>query len=107
VSKRLMDYHFVEHVVHEGIILRYDDPAVISAKIYRLLRVLGPNDVFAVHAVAKAKARAIEDERREKEDDMDHVIGVLSAVLEPMVDWLERHGVPARPLLYDSKKGRP
>jgi hypothetical protein len=75
-----------------------DDLGEISAKVTALLNGLHPEDNFVVRRVAKEISEAIATELALKDGDMVAVIRTLSAVLEPMIAWLEHHGHNGRSL---------
>jgi hypothetical protein len=88
----------LEHCIHENILLEIEDPAAITAEISKLL--IGKNhaDIFLVRRLAKDVAKAIAFEHASKQSDMLEVVRKLSAILEPMIAWLERHSVNSRSL---------
>jgi hypothetical protein len=88
-----MTFDDLNHCVNEDVIMEYDDPAVIAAEISMLLNGLNPKDIFVVHRLAKDIAAAIAWELAFKDGDMVDVVRRLGAVLEPMINWLRRHGV--------------
>jgi len=87
-----MTFDDLEHCIHEGIIAMTDDPAVISAEVTALLNGLGREDNFVVRRFAKVIAKAIARERAFSDGDMVSVIRTLTALLEPMIAWLESNG---------------
>jgi hypothetical protein len=93
-----MTFDELEHCVHEDIIAENCDPAVISAEVTKLLNGLNRENNFVVRRLAKEIARGIAIELALKDGDMVYVVGTLSAVLEPMIAWLESHGVEGRSL---------
>jgi hypothetical protein len=93
-----MTFLDLEHGVHEDIIAATDDLAVISAQVTALLNGLLPEDNFVVRRLAKEISKAIAIELALKDGDMVTVIRTLSAVLEPMIAWLEHHGHNSRSL---------
>lgn len=97
----------LEHSVHEDIIAITNDPAVISAEVTELLSGLDHEDSFVLHRVAKDLAEAIAHERAVKDGDMVSVVRTLSAALEPMIVWLERHGFNVRSLRHIKPKKFP
>jgi hypothetical protein len=97
----------LEHSVHEDIIAITNDPAMISAQVTELLSGLDHEDSFVVHRVAKDLAEAIAHERAFKYSDMVSVIRTLSAAVEPMIAWLERHGFNVRSLRHIKSKKFP
>jgi hypothetical protein len=98
-SRRVkMTFYDLEHSVHEDIIAVTDDLGEISAKVTALLNGLHPEDNFVVRRVAKDISEAIANELAVKDGDMVTVIRTLSAVLDPMIAWLEHHGHNGRSL---------
>jgi hypothetical protein len=93
-----MTFDELEHRVHEDITPEHRDPPVISAEVTKLLNGLNHGDNFVVRRLAKEIAAAIARELAVKDGDMVIVVRKLGAMLEPMIAWLERHGVKGRPL---------
>jgi len=93
-----MNFSDLEHCVHEDIIIHNEDPAVIAAEVSKLLNGLKREDVYAVHRLAKDFASGIDFELANKEGDMAETIRKQGAVLEPMIAWLQQHGVDCRSL---------
>ena len=93
-----MTFDNFEHCVGEDVMLLLDDPAAIAAEVSKLLSGLGYHDIFAVRRLAKDIGAAIASELAFNDGDMVEVVRKLGAVLEPMIDWLERHGVNGRSL---------
>jgi hypothetical protein len=93
-----MTFDDLEHCVNEEVIMEYDVPAVITAEISTLLNGLNPEDVFVVNRLAKDIAAVIARELAFKDGDMVDVVQRLGAILEPMINWLKRHGVKAHSL---------
>ncbi len=91
-----MTFGELEHHVH-GYIFENFDPTVISAEVTILLNGLSHEDNFVVRRLAKNFRKEIAFESAVKNGDMVSVIRTLSAVLEPMIDWL-KHGYSCRSL---------
>jgi hypothetical protein len=91
-------FDYLEHCIHEDILLEIEDPAAITAEVSKLLIWLNHEDIFVVRRLAKDFAKAIAREHAFKDGDMLEVVRKQSAILEPMIAWLERHGVNCRSL---------
>ena len=73
-----------------GYIFDNFDPIVISAEVTTLLNGLSHEDNFVVRRFAKQIAKEIAVERAVQDVDMVNIISTLSAVRQPMIDWLKR-----------------
>jgi hypothetical protein len=93
-----MTFDDLEHCVSEDVMLQKDEPAAIAADVSELLSYLGNEDIFAVRRLAKDISAAIASEFAFNDGDMVEVVQRLGAALEPMINWLERHGVNGRSL---------
>jgi hypothetical protein len=93
-----MTFHDLEHWVHEDVMLENEEPSAIAAEVSILLNGLNHEDIFVVRRFAKDIAATIAWERGFKDGDMVAVVRKLGSVLEPMIAWLERHGVDGRSL---------
>ena len=93
-----MTFGDLEHCIGEDVMLRIDDSAAIAAEVSKLLSDLEYHDIFVVRRLAKDIRAAIASEFAFNDGDMVEVVRRLGAVLEPMIHWLERHGVKDRSL---------
>ena len=91
-------YGELEHCIHEDILQSIVDPAAITAEVSKLLIGINHENIFVVRRLAKDIAKAIAFEHAFKDSDMLEVVRTQSAILEPMIAWLERHGVNCRSL---------
>jgi hypothetical protein len=93
-----MTFDELEHCVGEDIILQKDTPAAITAEVSKLLDGLDSQNIFAVRRLAKDIRAAISSELAASDGDMIEVVRILGSVLEPIINWLEFHGVNGRSL---------
>jgi hypothetical protein len=93
-----MTFDDLEHCISEDVMLQKDDPAAIAAEVSELLSGLDNEDIFAVRRLAKDISAAIASELAFNDGDMVAVVRKLGAVREPMINWLERHGINGRSL---------
>jgi hypothetical protein len=93
-----MTFDDLEHCVQEDIMLQKDDPTAIAAEVTELLSGLDYHHIFGVRRLAKDIRAAIASELALNDGDMAEVVRKLGGVLEPMINWLDRHGVNGRSL---------
>ena len=94
----------IEHVVHEELMYEYE-PAVVRSKTDEFLASLDDSEETA--ASVYYQARKIADARHRefemRDGDMERVVAVFDAVLDPMIRWLEekRGFANARKYVFD------
>jgi hypothetical protein len=93
-----MTFSDLEHCVYEDVLQLNEDPAAIEAQVSKLLNGLNHGDIFVVCRLARDIDAGIAREFAFEDGDMVEVVRKLGAILEPMIDWLERHGVNWRSL---------
>ena len=72
-----------------------EDPAVIAAEVSKLLNALNHRSLL-VRRLAKDIGSAIGYELAFKDEDMAEVVRKQSAMREPIITFLERHGAEGR-----------
>jgi hypothetical protein len=95
----LMTFDDLENSIMDDLLLLSGDPTAIQAEVSQLLQGLDAPEIFAIRRLAKEISAAIALEHLRKDGDMVKVIRMLSAILEPAINWLERRGVNGRSLL--------
>jgi hypothetical protein len=85
----------IYHLVHDDIIENESDPDVIRSQIQAMLASLPTDDetMGSVLNEARGVSQARHEEFRVLDFDMERVIGVWDAAMEPMIWWLEANGL--------------
>jgi hypothetical protein len=82
-------------LVHEEIICNTSDPDVVRSQIQAMLAGLPTDDetMGSVLNEARGFARARHEEFKILDFDIERVVGVMDATMEPMIAWLEANGL--------------
>lgn len=86
----------IEHVIQEDIVMHVDDPAEVRRQVTAFLAGLRADDETVVAAVfhhAREIAGARHMEFIHCSEDMERVVAILDAELEPMIRWLRHAGM--------------
>jgi hypothetical protein len=84
----------INEEINEGIIIEEYEPIHVRLKVKTYLAALDDSDetAAAVYDQARNFAEARHWEFQMKDGDMERVIAVFDAVIDPMIDWLEAKG---------------
>ena len=92
----------IEHVINEEIIASEYEPANVRTEVEAFLATLDDSEetAAAVYNQARAFASARHDELVMRDGDLERVVAIFDAVLEPMLRWLAAKAGMSDPRRY-------
>jgi len=85
----------ISHLVHEEIIMNELEPDVVRSRIHTMLATLPTDDATMGSILNEARGFCLARHHEFKmlSEDLERVVGVMDASMEPMIRWLEANGL--------------